>query len=97
MRLLLAISLIASLATFAAAGPPKPAPAAAHATHDDDCARARAQHRTCVLTIGGEDVGGTLVAPKGSTIEAIKLAQQSSLIRIRRDFIAEIVHSADQL
>jgi hypothetical protein len=97
MRLFIAAALTAALATAAAADPPKPAARDAKTMHDDDCARARAQHRTCVLTIGGEDVGASPPTATGSTIRVVTTPKQPSLVRVRRDFIVQIIQSADDL
>lgn len=97
MRLFLASALTAALATVAAADPPKPAAKNASTMHDDDCARAHAQHRTCVLTIGGEDVGGSTPTANGSTVRVITPPKQPSLVRVRRDFIVQIIESAEDL
>jgi hypothetical protein len=64
----------------------------------DDCARARAQNKTCVLDIDeGEEVVGDL--PKGSepTISIPGFTDHSSLISIRFHFIPEIVKSAEDI
>jgi hypothetical protein len=63
----------------------------------DDCARARKAGKTCVLEIPAEDVDGA--APAGSDIR-IGLATfgtAGSLIRLRQDFIPEIVKAAEDL
>lgn len=97
MRLFLASALTAALATAAAADPPKPAARDAAAMHDDDCARAHAQHRTCVLTIGGEDVGASTPTATGTTVRVVTTPKQPSLVRIRRDFIVAIIKSAEDI
>jgi hypothetical protein len=95
MRLLIAFALLAAPATVLA-DPGKTADA--HAMHTDDCARARAQHKTCVLDMGqGDDIEGNAPTAGGAAIGIIKFAKSSSLVRIRRDFIVEILKSAEDI
>ena len=63
----------------------------------DDCARARAQNKTCVLTIEDEKVDGSRPTHTESTILIQQFIDHSSLIRIRHDFIPEILKSAEDL
>lgn len=63
----------------------------------DDCARARALGKTCVLTIGAEEVEGGVMRPEGNVIDAQRFGSAASLIRLRRDFIPEILGSARQV
>lgn len=95
MRLLSAALLLAALATPALADP-KPA-ADVTKMKGDDCARARAMHKTCVLTIEGEDVEGNNPTAGGAVLTAPDFGQAGSLIRIRREFIAEILKTAEDL
>ncbi len=60
----------------------------------DDCARARALGKTCVLTIGAEEIEGGVRRPEGDVIDAPRFGSAASLIRLRRDFIPEILGSA---
>jgi hypothetical protein len=101
MRTLLAAAILCT-ASLAAAQAPAPAPvptknADATTMHGDDCARARALHKTCVLDIKGEEVDGTVVKPGGSVFSAREWIGASSLIHLRRDFITEIIKSAEDL
>ena len=83
--------------------PAKAAPVPAHTTagdarqmHTDDCARARKQNRTCVIDMGkGDTIDGTSPTAGGSTIGAIVPPKETSLIHIRRDFIVEILKTAE--
>jgi hypothetical protein len=99
--LLLAISITPAVAV--ADTKPSPAPAATTKNpdvtqmHADDCARARAQHRTCVLDIVGDDVEGSSPTAGGSAISIVDWPKGSSLIHLRRDFISEILKSAQDL
>lgn len=63
----------------------------------DDCARARAAGKTCVINIEGIDVEGTKVGGNGERITIPDIGRSGSLIRIRRDFIPEILKSAEDL
>jgi hypothetical protein len=64
----------------------------------DDCARARAAGKTCVLSIDdGDTVEGSAPTAGGSLISGIDFGTAASLVRIRRDLIAEILRSAEDL
>lgn len=65
--------------------------------HADDCARARAQNKTCVLDIGGEDIDGQAPTAGGSVVSILETMKATSLIHIRREFITEIIKSAEDL
>jgi hypothetical protein len=92
MRHLLVIADLA-VSTVAAADPPKPA--AQMAT--DDCARARKAGKTCVLSIEGEELNGDRPPPSDINVGILKFNNLGSLIRVRRDFIPEIIKSAEDL
>jgi hypothetical protein len=101
MRLFFATAILFT-ASLASAQAPAPAPAAtknpdATTMHADDCARARAQHKTCVLDFKGDEVAGEVVKPNGSAFSAREWVGASSLIHLRRDFITEIIKSAEDL
>lgn len=63
----------------------------------DDCARARKLNKTCVLDMGGETLEGTVGKGDGERVDIITFGRSASLIRIRRDFITEILRSAEDL
>lgn len=63
----------------------------------DDCAKARAAKKTCVISIEGIDVEGGVRGPGGERIDVITAGGHASLIRLRRDFIPEILKSAEDL
>ena len=69
MRMLVAAAILCT-ASLASAQAPAPAAATknpdATTMHADDCARARAAHRTCVIDFKGETVDGNVVKPGGS-------------------------------
>jgi hypothetical protein len=90
MRSLLVLMLLTAPAL---ADPAK----SAESMHSDDCARARAQKKTCVLDMKGEDLKGDGVTPDGSTVRVVETTKQPSLIKLRKDFIVEIIRSAEDL
>jgi hypothetical protein len=62
-----------------------------------DCARARAQNKTCVLTIEDEKIEGGRPSAGESTIVVNEFIKHSSLINVRRHFIPEILKSAEDI
>jgi hypothetical protein len=63
----------------------------------DDCARARKANKTCVLDIGEENIEGQGVTPTGTVINPRQFAVLNSLVHIRKDFIPEILKSAENI
>lgn len=63
----------------------------------DDCARARKAGKTCVLDIGEEKIVGETATGTGEGITTIDWGNAGSLIRLRRDFITEILRSAEDI
>jgi hypothetical protein len=53
--------------------------------------------KTKVYDFSGDTIEGDLIKPEGSTLDARDFAKHSSLIRIRKDFIPEIIKSAEDL
>ena len=53
--------------------------------------------KTKVYDFTGDTIEGDLIKPEGSTVDARDFAKHSSLIRIRKDFIPEIIKSAEDL
>ena len=45
----------------------------------------------------GDNIEGELIKPDGEMVNTRKFAEHTSLIRVRQDFIREIVKSADNL
>lgn len=101
MRLALFLLLLPALAYAQPAQPAKSAPAPTSDERqmaDNDCARARRLNQQCVITItGGEDIEGGVKRPEGEILDARTIARHQSLIRIRRDFIAEILKTANDV
>jgi hypothetical protein len=50
-----------------------------------------------VYDFSGDTIEGDLIKPEGSTVDARDFAKHSSLIRIRKHFIDEILKSAEDL
>jgi hypothetical protein len=50
-----------------------------------------------VYDFSGDTIEGDLIRPEGSSVDARDFAKHSSLIRIRKDFISEIIKSAEDL
>jgi hypothetical protein len=50
-----------------------------------------------VYDFSGDTIEGDLIKPEGTTVDARDFAKHGSLIRIRKDFIPEIVKSAEDL
>lgn len=50
-----------------------------------------------VYDFSGDTIEGDLIRPEGSNVDARNFANHSSLIRIRKDFIPEIIKSAEDL
>jgi hypothetical protein len=67
----------------------KPAPAAA--------ANGGGNGKVKTYDFSGDTIEGDLVKPEGSTVDARDFAKHSSLITIRKEFIKEIIKSAEDL
>jgi hypothetical protein len=50
-----------------------------------------------VYDFSGDTIEGDLIRPEGTTIDARDFAKHSSLIKIRKDFIPEIIKSAEDI
>ena len=88
MRNLVACLVLVLISGVAAAQPaPKPA----------DKAPAAGGGKTKVYDFSGDTIEGDLVKPEGSTVDARDFAKHTSLIRIRTNFIPEIIKSAEDL
>jgi hypothetical protein len=103
MRIALAAALVLLLAPAAMADKlptanVDPAPKAAPAEHpSDDCARARAHNKTCVLDMGSETVDGNVASNTGIDTTIVPMGKYGSLINLRKDFIDKIVKTANDL
>jgi hypothetical protein len=100
MRTVLAIAILAATALPAAAEPAaRPATGASDVTRmvTDDCARARKAGKTCVLEVAAEDVGGVAPTADQIGVAILRFGTGASLIRVRLDFIPEILKTAEDL
>jgi hypothetical protein len=50
-----------------------------------------------VYDFDGDTIDGDLIRPEGTAVDARDFGDQASLIRIRKDFIPEIIKSAEDL
>jgi hypothetical protein len=90
--------LLGTAAATADSKPSKPSTPDATKMATDDCARARKQNKTCVLDMGkGDEIEGGTPTAGGSAIGIIQFTKAESLIRVRKDFIVEILKSAEDL
>ncbi len=88
LTVLLTVLLFASVAAAQPKGG-KPAPAADKGGGGNG--------KVKVYDFSGDTIEGDLIKPEGSTVDARDFAKHSSLITIRKDFIKEIVKSAEDL
>ena len=96
MRFFFVASLLFA-ATTARADAPAKTPDAKQ-MHTDDCAKARSKNKTCVIDMGNDtDITGNAVKGDGIGVTFVDWGKASSLIHIRRDFIVEILKSAEDL
>lgn len=86
-------SLVAALVVIAVAG----SATQAQAQDKKGAAAAAATPKVKVYDFSGDTIEGDLIRPEGSTVDARDFAKHSSLIRIRKDFIPEIIKSAEDL
>lgn len=94
-RLLIPIFLLATATAAAAQTAATTSTPTAQDQAASDCARARKMHRTCVLTIEAENVNGKNATGDGTIVSVPTHGKQASLIRLREDFRAEIIRSAE--
>jgi len=86
-KLALTLLSLAMLTGIALADDKKPAPAAGGGGNG----------KVKTYDFSGDTIEGDLVKPEGSTVDARDFAKHSSLIRIRTNFIPEIIKSAEDL
>lgn len=87
----LVISLIVPASTLA-----EPRPDASRMV-TDDCALARKAGKTCVLDVPAEDIGGRVATADELTVRILGFGKAPSLVRVRRDFIPQILKTAEDL
>jgi hypothetical protein len=97
MRLVVAVVMLTSVVLpVSAFADPGPATDVSKMV-TDDCARARKAGKTCVLDVAAEEVGGTAPTAGEIGLRLLTFGKADSLIRVRRDFIPEIVKAAEDL
>ena len=84
----LVVLLFAGIASAQPKNAPKPAPADKGGGGGG---------KVKVYDFSGDTIEGDLIKPEGSTVDARDFAKHNSLITIRKDFIKEIVKSAEDL
>jgi hypothetical protein len=88
-----------ALGALAALSPARadPEPTRSRELVTDDCGRARRAGKTCVLDVPADDITGRV--PLSSDLRVVVPWQpiRGSLIRVRRDFLPEIVKAAEGL
>ena len=98
MRFLVLTALLFSATAFADPPAPVPTKPVVDTSRDSgDCARQRAQHKDCVLDMGNETLEANAPVASDALISFIKWTKSQSLITLRRDFIPEIVKTAEDL
>ncbi len=96
MRTLLAAALLLGMSTTAFAQPAKAADVQTMAT--DDCAKARKAGKTCVLSItDDDDIIGTAPTYGDTNSAFVHFGDHESLIKLRYDFIPEILRTAEDI
>jgi hypothetical protein len=91
--------MIASLAVAGAVALAFPLAALAQGKGKAKPAAARAEEPKKVKSYDftGDEIDGELVKPDGDFLDTRKFASHTSLIRLRKDFIKEIVKSAEDI
>lgn len=62
-----------------------------------DAQNAEKPPKVKTFDFSGDDIDGELVKPDGEFVDPRKFASHTNLIRIRKDFISEILKSAEDL
>jgi hypothetical protein len=97
MRFLVLTSLLVSAAAFADPAAKPVAETKPEVGFHEDCARARAQHKDCIIDIAPEEIDGNKPVVTDAMLNFLQWTKSQSLIRLRRDFISEIVKTAEDL
>jgi hypothetical protein len=87
MRLVVLLSASLTLLPALAAAEPR----------DGDCALARRAGKPCVLDLPAEEVTGDKASADDVATRILVFATERSLIRVRHDFLPEIVKAAEDL
>jgi hypothetical protein len=102
MRRVPALALLTALSASPVLADPAPAPVpeqrrSTTRAEASECARARKAGKPCQLTIEPEQVGGDRVTPDGFDLRLRRFEPTGSMIRLRREFLDQIVKSTDEL
>ena len=100
MMLLVVLALAAPVtrATPRAPAPPQAAPMSTPATVDKAEPKERVIYKKrTVLDFTGDLIEGDLIKPEGSYVVSRKASRFSSLIRIRENFLPELISSSNDL
>ena len=87
-------ALVTIVASAALTGSALAQPAAKASDKGNDKA---ASSKVKVYDFSGDTIEGDLIRPEGTTVDARDFAKHASLIRIRTNFIPEIIKSAEDL
>ena len=87
-------SLFAALAAFLVLAFAMPSVAQAQNKKNNKTAEKK---KVKTYDFSGDDIDGDLIKPDGDFVDVKNLASHTSLIRIRKDFIKEILKSAEDL
>jgi hypothetical protein len=98
MRRVAALALLTALAAPPVLADPAPAPSAEKRRAEASaCAQARKAGKPCQLTIEPEQVGGDRPVADGMDLRPRRFEPAGSMLRLRREFIDQIVKAADEL
>lgn len=98
MRRVAALALLTALAAPPVLADPAPAPSAENRRAEANaCAQARKAGKPCQLTIEPEQVGGDRPVADGLDLRPRRFEQPGSMLRLRREFLDQIVKAADEL
>jgi len=102
MRRVAALALLTALAAPPVLADPAPDPSAenrraATRAEASACAQARKAGKPCQLTIEPEQVGGDRPVPDGMDLRLRRIEPAGSMLRLRREFLDQIVRAADEL
>lgn len=89
--------LLASLSIIGAIALASPLAAMAQNKPKARAAKAEEPKKVRNYDFTGDEIDGELVKPDGDFLDTRKFASHTSLIRLRKDFIKEIVKSAEDL
>lgn len=91
------MKILACLSVAGAIALASPLAALAQPKGKAKAAKAEEPKKVKTYDFTGDEIDGELVKPDGDFLDTRKFANHSSLIRLRKDFIKEIVKSAEDL